>query len=66
MQADNFNIMVSKNFSTNHMNPKGVSCKNRGVHLTHAERKRKEEMGKEVCLREQLCCVFKRQAGILT
>lgn len=51
MQTDNFNIMVFKNFNTNHMNLKGVSCKNRGVHLTHAEKKRKEEMSKEVFLR---------------
>lgn len=51
METENFNIMVFKNFNTNHMTPKGVSCKNRGLHLPHDEKKMKEEMGKEVFLR---------------
>lgn len=43
MQTDNFSIMVFKNFNTNHMNPKGMPCKNREVHLPHAEKKREEK-----------------------
>lgn len=46
MQTVNSNIKVFKNFSINHMTPKGGFCKNRGIYGTHAEKKREKEMCK--------------------
>lgn len=49
MQTDNSNIKVLKNFSINHMNPKGGFCKNTGIYRTLAEKKKEKEMCKFSC-----------------
>lgn len=44
MQTDNFNGAVFKIFSTNHRTPKGEFYKNKGIYITHAEKKTEAEM----------------------